>query len=103
MAQKTSSDTLLEFPCEYPLKAFGNNTAGFATHLRELLTPIIGTIDNDQVDTRMSRGNRYLAVTITFEATSKDQIHCFDCWLLFLAYSTCFQTTKLQDFLKPKE
>ena len=50
MAQKTSSDTLLEFPCEYPLKAFGNNTAGFATHLRELLTPIIGTIDNDQVE-----------------------------------------------------
>ena len=74
MAQKTSSDTLLEFPCEYPLKAFGNNPAGFATHLRELLTPIIGTIDNDQVDTRMSRGNRYLAVTIPFEATSKDQL-----------------------------
>ncbi|WP_348675751.1 DUF493 domain-containing protein [uncultured Abyssibacter sp.] len=76
MANNTpsSQDTLLEFPCEYPVKAFGNNTAGFAQHLQQLLLPIIGPVDNDRVDTRMSRGNRYLAVTITFEATSKDQV-----------------------------
>lgn len=76
MARKTepSQDTLLEFPCNYPVKAFGNNVAGFAQHIRDLLAPIIGKVDDDAVDTRMSKGNRYLAVTIHFEATSKDQV-----------------------------
>lgn len=76
MARKTdaSQDTLLEFPCDYPVKVFGGNDPGFAQHVRDLLSPIIGAADNDAVDTRMSKGNRYLAVTIRFQATSKDQV-----------------------------
>ena len=76
MARKTdaSQDTLLEFPCDYPVKVFGGNTPDFTRHVRDLLAPIIGAVADDAVDTRMSKSNRYLAVTIRFEATSKDQV-----------------------------
>lgn len=69
-----ADDTLLEFPCDYPVKAFGANRPDFAGHVRRLLAPIIGTVADDAVDVRPSRGDRYLAVTITFTAESKDQV-----------------------------
>lgn len=69
-----ADDTLLEFPCAYPVKAFGANRPGFADHVRALLTPVIGSVDDSAVDVRPSRGDRYLAVTIHFTAQSKAQV-----------------------------
>ena len=74
MNKTDNQDTLLEFPCDYPVKAFGNNAPGFPAHVRTVVEKIVGPVDGDRVLGRPSKGNRYLAVTVHFEATSKAQV-----------------------------
>ena len=73
MARKTdaSQDTLLEFPCDYPVKVFGGNTPDFTRHVRDLLAPIIGVVADDAPMAAMAAAQME---TIRFEATSKDQV-----------------------------
>lgn len=70
----TEQDTLFEFPCDFPVKAFGHDTGDFDAVVVELIRPHAPDVSRDRVQTRSSRAGRYLAVTVTVRAVSRAQL-----------------------------
>lgn len=67
-------DTLLEFPCEFSVKAMGLATDDFHLVVTEIVSQHVVILLEDAVKTKKSKGGKYHSVTITFEATSKAQL-----------------------------
>jgi putative lipoic acid-binding regulatory protein len=67
-------ETLLKFPCEFSLKAMGLATDDFDALIVEIASRHVSYIGEGAVRIRPSRGGKYLAVTVTFVATSKRQL-----------------------------
>jgi len=70
----SEEDTLLEFPCDFPIKAFGYDTGDFGALVVALIQPHAPEVTEADVRTRSSRGGRYLAVTVTVRAVSREQL-----------------------------
>lgn len=70
------SDTtsLLEFPCRFPIKAFGHDHPDFADTIFELIREHAQDISRTDLTQNHSSGGRYLAITITINATSQAQL-----------------------------
>lgn len=69
-----SGDELLEFPCEFPLKIMGRALPGFDTHVRAIVDRHVPTEDQLAFVPRASKQGRYLSVTVTIRAASRDQL-----------------------------
>lgn len=69
-----TDETLLEFPCDYPLKVVGRNTGDFVQLVTGIIARHAGAVSDDQVSTRPSRDGNYLAVTCTIRAQNKPQL-----------------------------
>ena len=67
-------DSLLEFPCRFPIKAMGKDEDEFVAHVLNLVTPHYPEITEDDIRTRSSNGGKYISVTLTVTATSKLQL-----------------------------
>jgi uncharacterized protein len=67
-------DTLLEFPCDFPLKIMGKAADGFAQTVLEIVTRHAPGFDAATMEMRASSGGNYLSVTCTVVATSKPQL-----------------------------
>ena len=67
-------DTLLEFPCQFPIKAMGVDEDEFVAHILNLVTPHFPDISEDSIHTRPSSGGKYISVTVTVTATSQLQL-----------------------------
>jgi len=77
MTDKTmtsNDDTLLEFPCQFPIKAMGLASNDFDAIVVSLIRPHVNDILEGAVKTRASSNGKYLSVTVTFTATSKAQL-----------------------------
>ncbi len=66
-------DKALEFPCLFPIKAIGRDTGIFEAVVTEIIQRHVPDFD-DQVTTRPSSGGKYLSVTATVVATSREQL-----------------------------
>ncbi len=69
-----SDETLLEFPCSFPLKVMGHNQPHFEQFVVEIVRTHAGSAALDVVSSRPSRNARYLSVTVTFTAESRAQL-----------------------------
>lgn len=67
-------DTLLEFPCRFPIKAMGLDDDEFVAHVLNLVSPHFPEICEEDIRTRPSSGGKYISVTVTVTATSKLQL-----------------------------
>lgn len=67
-------DTLLEFPCDFPIKAMGLATEAFDLQVTELVRRHAPDLGEGAVRSRPSRGGKYVSVTITVRATSRAQL-----------------------------
>lgn len=67
------SETLLTFPCEFTIKAFGLNTERFETTLLMILNQHLGNADR-VLQHRDSEGGKYRSYSITIQAQSKEQL-----------------------------
>ena len=67
-------DSLLEFPCEFPIKAMGLNEDDFQTLVENIILNHAEIYANKPVTTNPSSTAKYLSVTVTVEAQSKDQL-----------------------------
>lgn len=68
------AETLLEFPCEFSLKAFGKHSDSLADTVLALVREHVDGVPDDAVSSRPSNGGKFLAITVTFAATSKPQL-----------------------------
>jgi len=69
-----SASQPLEFPQDFPIKVVGVNENGFVhaiTHIAKQFDP---RFDAAAVELRESSGGKYLGVTITVHATSREQL-----------------------------
>ena len=69
-----SEDSLLEFPCDLPVKIFGRNTDGFREIVFGIVTSHFGEPSEEQIREQLSRNSGYTSLTITVQAISRKQI-----------------------------
>ena len=69
-----SSDTLFEFPCDFPLKVMGRRTDDFRSIVLGIVQKHAGPILPANIEERPSRDGTYLSVTCTFSAQSREQL-----------------------------
>ncbi|MBK7899587.1 MAG: DUF493 domain-containing protein [Azonexus sp.] len=70
----SEKETLLEFPCAFPLKIMGQANDALTTAVLEIVTRHAPDFDSTTVEMRASSGGRYLGLTCTVTATSKAQL-----------------------------
>ncbi len=68
------ADTLLEFPCEFPIKVMGETRDDFTATMLEIVRLHAPDVDASRVESRPSSSGKYLSLTITITATSKPQL-----------------------------
>ena len=69
-----SEETLLEFPCEFPIKIMGRESSDFQALARELVEKHTGPLSDDAVATSLSRKGNFVSVTVTVSAQSQQQL-----------------------------
>ena len=70
---KDAKDTI-QFPCFFPIKAIGKNTADFEPHVVAIIRQHVPELGDDKISRRMSADDKYLSVTATFTAQSREQL-----------------------------
>lgn len=69
-----TEETLLEFPCQFPIKMMGRDEDGFRETARELVEKHTGPIDDSAVQASVSAKGNFVSVTVTVTATSRAQL-----------------------------
>ena len=64
----------LEFPCRFPIKAFGHDHPDFKSTVFDLIKTHAEDITESDVKQSASKKGKYLAITITVNATSQAQL-----------------------------
>ncbi len=67
-------DSLIEYPCRFPIKVMGAMVDGFADALAEVAREFDPDFDAATMELRPSKGGNYLGVTLTITATSREQL-----------------------------
>jgi putative lipoic acid-binding regulatory protein len=68
------TDTLFEFPCDFPLKVMGRRTDDFRSLVLGIVQKHAGPVDPARIEERPSKDGNYLSLTCTLRAESKAQL-----------------------------
>lgn len=68
------ADSLIEYPCSFPIKVMGAKAEGFVHAVTTVARAFDPSFDASTVELRESKGGNYLGVTITITATSRAQL-----------------------------
>lgn len=68
------TDSLIEYPCRFPIKVMGERIDGFVHAVTTVAKAFDPGFDAETVELRESKGGKYLGVTITITATSRAQL-----------------------------
>ena len=74
MTTPEQPETLLEFPCRYPIKAMGESSTDFDAVVVEIVRRHVQSLPENAVSSRQSSGGKFTSVTVTIQATSKAQL-----------------------------
>jgi putative lipoic acid-binding regulatory protein len=69
-----SEESLLKFPCDFPLKVMGRHNDDFRSIVLGIVQKHAGDVDVGQIEERPSKDGKYLGLTYTIRATSKAQL-----------------------------
>lgn len=69
-----TEETLLEFPCQFPIKVMGKTGDEFELAVLEIFRRHVPDLADDAIKQRPSSKGNYLSITVTFNATSKVQL-----------------------------
>jgi uncharacterized protein len=70
----SDGETLLQFPCAFPIKAVGRADGDFETLVVEIVTRHAPGWDRATLSVRGSSGGKWVSVTLTIQAKSKAQL-----------------------------
>lgn len=70
----STTDTLLTFPCDFPIKVMGACVDGFADAICGVISQHDPSFDAATLEMRPSRNGSYLGLTVTVRATSREQL-----------------------------
>ena len=64
----------IEYPCAFPIKIMGHTRAGFAQAILEIVRCHAPEFDGATMEMKSSKHGKYLSVTCTVTATSREQL-----------------------------
>ena len=67
-------ESLIEFPSAFPIKVVGSNEDGFVHAITHIARQFDSTFDASTIELRESGGGKYLGLTVTVTATSREQL-----------------------------
>lgn len=73
-APMSDADSLLEFPCDFPIKAMGRCDSGFEAKALAIVRRHVPDFDTAALRTVASRNGNYLSMTFTIQASSREQL-----------------------------
>ncbi len=79
-----ADETLLEFPCEYPIKIMGKAQPGFRETVLGIIMERGQLLDGVDVREQPSRTGKYVSLTVSIVARSKSQLDD-----IYLALTAC--------------
>lgn len=69
-----TDDSLIEYPCDFPVKILGHTQAGFAQAMLEVVRRHAPGFDSASVEMKPSKKGKYLSLTCVIRATSREQL-----------------------------
>ena len=63
-----------QFPCEFTIKIIGDNREDYSEMVHAILASHVSELNPDIATTRASSGGKYLSLTTTFIAQSREQL-----------------------------
>ena len=67
-------ETLLQYPCDFPIKILGQTQTGFAQAVLEIVRRHAPDFDGGTISMKASKQGKYLSVTCVIRATSRAQL-----------------------------
>jgi uncharacterized protein len=68
------TDSLIEYPCRFPIKVMGAKAEGFVHALTVIARQFDPAFDASSIELRESKAGNYLGVTLSINATSREQL-----------------------------
>ena len=72
--QATSAESLITYPSQFPIKVMGLKVEGLVHAITQVAHQFDPTFDASTIELRESKGGKYLGVTLTVTATSREQL-----------------------------
>ncbi len=69
-----NNESLLEFPCEFPIKMMGRDNSEFHSAARSIVEKHAGPVADEAIRNAPSRNGRFVSVTVTINAESQQQL-----------------------------
>jgi putative lipoic acid-binding regulatory protein len=73
------TESLIEYPCDFPIKVFGEDKPGFAQAIATVVRVLAPDFDAASIQNRSSTGAKYLSLTCTVHVTSREQLDNLYC------------------------
>ncbi|MDZ7770225.1 MAG: DUF493 domain-containing protein [Woeseiaceae bacterium] len=73
-SNNSNDNSLLEFPCEFPIKMMGHDREAFHATARAIIEQHAGAIDDNAIRLAASRNGRFVSMTVTIHAESRQQL-----------------------------
>lgn len=70
----SQQESLIDFPAPFPIKAMGENSAEFVEAVKSIAARHDPQFDATTIELRESAQGKYLGITITVLATSREQL-----------------------------
>lgn len=70
----SEKESLLEFPCQFPIKVMGRNDEDFEFAVVQILRKHLPQLSEGAIRRRDSRQGNYASITIVIEANSREQL-----------------------------
>ena len=74
MTAQQPEKPLLTFPCQFPMKVMGRREDGFAQTVSEIVLRHADDFHPETIEMRSSKNGRYLSLTVTINARSREQL-----------------------------
>ncbi len=72
--QETEEDTIMSFPCQFPIKVMGLAEENFDLLVVNIVRQHAPDLSEGAVKSRLSGAGKYIAITVTVEAKSRQQL-----------------------------
>ena len=72
--KKSDEDTIMKFPCQFPIKVMGTASDDFDTIIIDIIKKHVSHLSKDAVKSQLSQKGNYVSVTVTIKAESREQL-----------------------------
>lgn len=69
-----AADSLIEYPCDFPIKIMGRTQSGFAQDILAVIRAHAPQFDGSTMTMKTSKGGKYLSITCVVRADSRQQL-----------------------------